>query len=280
MTTMSATKLAVTDLQAARDEQAATAKSLRAALRRGLDRMGCHGGAGCRPSGQPQHSRRAVDAKDRCIWSRPPNSKNFAPDSNPLGPFTKNPKASTKRFVVLNAKHTARASSICSRETPASIAPRMSAVSTECSRVSFCSMRSLLQPLARSGPVALEAIRVARVQFGRAESELPGAMEAGDFDEPISALIDRSSVAATRCSPRTVIASAAVMVRTLRRCASPPWAWRPPAQRRERSWRPCASRFAPLAMRPNISGLVLQPRPTFVKSSTGCLTSCPLWSSW
>lgn len=43
--------------------------------------------------------------------------------------------------------------------------------------------RSLLQPLARSGPVALQAISLARVQFGRAERELPGAIEAGDFDE-------------------------------------------------------------------------------------------------
>jgi hypothetical protein len=44
--------------------------------------------------------------------------------------------------------------------------------------------RSLLQPLARSGPVALQAISLARVQFGRAERELPGAIQAGDFDEP------------------------------------------------------------------------------------------------
>ncbi|HEY8634700.1 MAG TPA: hypothetical protein VIO34_07050 [Candidatus Dormibacteraeota bacterium] len=44
--------------------------------------------------------------------------------------------------------------------------------------------RSLLQPLARPAPVALQAIGLARVQFGRAKRELLGAMEAGDFDEP------------------------------------------------------------------------------------------------
>lgn len=44
--------------------------------------------------------------------------------------------------------------------------------------------RSLLQPLARSTPVALQTIGLARVQFGRAKRELPGAIKAGDFDEP------------------------------------------------------------------------------------------------
>jgi hypothetical protein len=44
--------------------------------------------------------------------------------------------------------------------------------------------RTLLQPLARSAPVALQATGLARVQFGRAKRELPGAIGASDFDEP------------------------------------------------------------------------------------------------
>ncbi len=44
--------------------------------------------------------------------------------------------------------------------------------------------RSLLQPLARSGPVALQAISLARVQLNRSRREMLGAIQAGDFDEP------------------------------------------------------------------------------------------------
>lgn len=44
--------------------------------------------------------------------------------------------------------------------------------------------RTLLQPLARSAPVALQAISLARVQLDRSRREMPGAIEASDFDEP------------------------------------------------------------------------------------------------
>ncbi|GAC1471828.1 MAG: hypothetical protein PVSMB3_03960 [Candidatus Dormibacteraceae bacterium] len=44
--------------------------------------------------------------------------------------------------------------------------------------------RTLLQPLARSATVALQAISLARVQLNRSRREMPGAIQAGDFDEP------------------------------------------------------------------------------------------------
>ena len=131
--------------------------------------------------------------------------------------------------------------------------------------------RTLLQPLARSAPVALQATSLARVQFGRAKRELPGAIGASDFDEPYLNFY-RSLVSGCNA----MLAAYGYRVRggdgshfeTLRLAA---WVWRPRARRLERSWRPSASQFAALAMRPNISAPVLQPRQTFVKSSMRCL---------
>ena len=44
--------------------------------------------------------------------------------------------------------------------------------------------RTLVQQLARPGGVALQALQLAGVQYKRALRELPGAVEAVDFDEP------------------------------------------------------------------------------------------------
>ena len=49
----------------------------------------------------------------------------MAPASNTAGGCTTNPKASAKRSIVLNEKHTASASWSCSRETPAAIEQRL-----------------------------------------------------------------------------------------------------------------------------------------------------------
>lgn len=44
--------------------------------------------------------------------------------------------------------------------------------------------RTLLQEVARREPMAREAIGLARTQYDRALRELPGALEARDYDEP------------------------------------------------------------------------------------------------
>ena len=132
---------------------------------------------------------------------------------------------------------------------------------------------------------------LARVQFGRAERELPGPMDAGDFDEPYLSA-HRSLISGCNA----LLASYGYRVRggdgslfeTLRLAAlglaasSPRW---------ERSWRPCASRFAGLAMRPNISGawcyeilggvsVILPAVVERVMRLTGGLPTTLAWRPW